>query len=98
MAIDGKWTITIKGPTGPMATTLELATVNGILVGTQSGQGESSEITNAVFDGSNISWVNHTTKPMKLKVEFSGVVNATEMSGKVKAGFMGNFPFSGTKA
>jgi hypothetical protein len=41
--------------------------------------------------------VNHTTKPMKLKVEFAGVVDGTQMSGKVKTGLMGSFPFTGAK-
>jgi hypothetical protein len=41
--------------------------------------------------------VNNTTKPMKLKVEFTGEVNGDQMSGKVKTGFMGTFPFTGTK-
>jgi hypothetical protein len=34
---------------------------------------------------------------MKMKVEFTGTINGTEMTGKCKAGFMGSFPFTGTK-
>jgi hypothetical protein len=97
MSIEGTWKITIKGPTGPMATILVLSTTDGNLTGTQSGQGETSTITDAKFDGKNVSWVNHTTKPMKLKVEFAGVVDGTQMSGKVKTGLMGSFPFTGAK-
>ena len=42
--------------------------------------------------------VNQVTKPMKIKVEFKGEVNGAEMSGKAKAGFMGSYPFTATKA
>jgi hypothetical protein len=97
MSIDGNWKITIKGPTGPMSTKLVLSTADGTLSGTQSGQGETSTIVDAKFDGKTIYWVNNTTKPMKLKVEFTGEVNGDQMSGKVKTGFMGTFPFTGTK-
>jgi cytochrome P450 len=96
--LHGKWMVTIKSPTGPMATVLELEHRNGTLSGTQSGQGSSSPIINAKFDGRNISWVNQVTKPMKLKVEFSGTVDAGTMSGKAKAGLMGSYPFTAVKA
>jgi cytochrome P450 len=96
--IDGTWTVTIKGPTGPMATTLELSLANGTLSGVQSGQGMSSPILDAKFAGGKISWINQITKPMKLKVEFSGAVEGNTMTGKAKAGFMGSFPFTATKA
>jgi hypothetical protein len=97
MSVEGKWIVTIKGPTGPMATTLTLEQVDGALAGTQAGQGMSSPITGAKLEGSTLSWINNVTKPMKLKLEFSGVVDGPKIDGKVKVGFMGSFPFSGVK-
>jgi hypothetical protein len=96
-SLEGIWTVTIKGPTGPQATQLKLETVNGVLVGTQSGQGSSSPISDAKIEGNKIYWINHVTTPMKLKLEFTGTISGKEMSGKVKAGFMGSYPFTGVK-
>ncbi len=94
---DGVWKVTVKGPTGPQVTVLTLATVDGVLTGTQSGQGQTSAITDAKLDGNNVYWVNHITSPMKMKVEFSGVIDEKGMQGKVKAGFAGTYPFSGVR-
>jgi hypothetical protein len=95
--VEGSWRITIKGPTGPQETTLVLAARDGTFVGEQSGQGVTSPITDVVVNGNELSWVNHVTKPIKMKVQFMGVVDGTSISGKVKAGFFGSFPFVGTK-
>jgi cytochrome P450 len=95
--VAGQWTITIKSPTGPMATTLILDRKEGTLVGSQSGEGATSPIDNAKFEKGQIFWTNQITKPMKLKLEFSGVVEGNTMTGKVKTGFMGSFSFSGMK-
>ena len=35
---------------------------------------------------------------MKMTLTFTGTVDGDTMSGKVKAGFMGKFPFSGVKS
>ncbi len=97
VSVDGNWTITVKGPTGAESTTLVLESVGGKLTGTQSGRGMSSQILDAKVDNGKIFWINQITKPMKMKLEFSGVVEGGTMSGKVKAGFMGSFPFTGVK-
>jgi cytochrome P450 len=97
VSLEGKWLLTIKSPTGPMATTLMLERVGDVLTGTQSGQGMTSPISDVRLEGSNISWINEVTKPMKLKLAFSGVLEGNTLSGKVKAGFMGSYPFTGVK-
>ncbi len=95
--LDGSWTITVKGPTGAESTKLVLRSNGGKLSGTQSGRGMTADILDAKIDNGKIFWVNQITKPMKMKVEFSGTVDGTTMSGKAKAGFMGSFPFTGVK-
>ncbi|HSW11884.1 MAG TPA: cytochrome P450 [Solimonas sp.] len=97
-SVDGSWTVTVKGPTGAESTTLVLENVGGKLSGTQSGRGMSSQILDGKFENGKIFWVNQITKPMKMKIEFSGTVEGNSMTGKAKAGFMGSFPFTGTKA
>lgn len=98
VSLDGDWNVTVKSPTGPMATVLSLQYVDGRLTGAQSGQGTTTPISDVQVDGNQITWINHITKPMKMKLTFSGTISGGEMSGKVKAGFMGSFPFTGSKA
>ena len=97
MSVAGKWKVTIKSPTGPQNTVLELKEEGGKITGAQSGQGSTTEIADATWDGSKLFWVNHITKPMKMKVEFTATVDGDNMSGKAKAGFMGSFPFTGVR-
>ncbi len=93
MSVLGTWNLIVKGPTGPMASVLTLEEVDGVLGGTQSGQGNTSQLTAAKLDGGSISWINRVNKPMQMKLEFSGTVEGNVMTGKVKAGFMGSYPF-----
>jgi cytochrome P450 len=95
--LEGRWTVVVKGPTGPQSSVLALERVDGVLTGSQSGQGETSPVLDIQVEGNKIRWVNQVTKPMKLKVEFAGVIEGRQISGKVKAGFMGSYPFTGTK-
>ena len=97
MPLEGKWTVVVKGPTGPQSSTLVLERVDGKLGGTQTGQGQTSPLLDLKVEGNKIRWINQVTKPMKLKVEFSGEINGGQISGKCKAGFMGSYPFTGVK-
>lgn len=90
----GKWSVTVKGPTGPMVTIMDLEFVNGALTGTQGADDAVSSVENVVYKEGKISWNNQVTKPMKLKTTFNGEVDGDAMSGKVKAGFMGSFNFT----
>ncbi len=96
-SIDGEWEVTIKGPTGPMASSLLLETVDGALQGSQSGEGETNEIDEVTYEAGRILWINTIRKPMKLTLKFQGTVAGDTMSGKVKAGFMGSFPFTAVR-
>jgi hypothetical protein len=97
VSMEGKWQITVKGPTGPQVTELVVERVNGQLTGTQTGGGVSSPILDAVFEGNNLRWANQVTKPIKLTVKFDGVIEGNTIKGKCKAGMMGSYPFSGMK-
>jgi hypothetical protein len=94
MSVDGTWKVTIKGPMGPMVTTLVVKSEGNAFTGTQSGQGQSAAVADGKVTEEQISWSNQITTPMKMKLEYSGVLADKEISGKVKAGFMGSFPFT----
>ncbi|HET8880644.1 MAG TPA: cytochrome P450 [Solimonas sp.] len=96
--LEGTWNVVVKGPTGPQPAVLTLQKNGGGYSGEQTGMGSTSPIADFKRDGNQISWINHTTKPMKLKVEFKGEISGNVISGKAKAGFMGSYPFTATKA
>lgn len=95
--LEGTWRVTLEGPTGAIDTVLLLERKDGALTGTQTGQGATSPILDAKFENGEITWINQVTKPMKLKVTFTGKLDGATMSGKAKAGFMGSFPFTAVK-
>ena len=97
--VDGSWSVTIHGPTGPQATTLDLITVNGVLTGTQSAMGQLEEATSLAYDSKTgeISWINKLKKPLPITLKFQGTVESNSISGKVNAAIMGSFPFTAVK-
>ena len=98
ITLEGKWALKMKGPAGPVAGTTIFQSINGALSGTQSfGPAMTNPITEVKVDGDTIIWVSHIDKPMKMKLEFTGQRNGGEMSGKVKAGFVGTYSFTGRK-
>jgi hypothetical protein len=98
-SIEGTWSVTIHGPTGPQETSLELKSVDGVLGGTQSSLGQVEAINEITYDSSSgdIYWLNKIKKPLPLSLKFQGSVEGNTMSGKVTAGIMGSFSFTGKK-
>ena len=98
MAIDGKWEITINSPMGAQKATLDVKAEGSTLTGTQTAMQGTQPLTNGKVDGNNLSWSAAITSPMPMTLEFSGTVDGDKISGNVKAGAFGSFPFSGTRA
>lgn len=95
MAIDGKWEITINSPMGAQKATLDLKAEGAALSGTQTAMQGTQALANGKIDGNNIAWSASITSPMPMTLEFSGMVDGDKLSGSVKAGAFGSFPFSG---
>ncbi len=94
----GNWTVTVNGPTGTMVTNMDITYGNGELSGSQGAVGDPAmPMQEIVLNGSQLSWKNQFTKPVKIKTEFSATVTGDTMSGEVKAGFMGKYPFTAIK-
>lgn len=91
----GKYEIVVQSPMGAQPSTLEL---NADGTGTQAAQGRSQPITDGKIDGNNVSWKNSITTPFPMTLEFAGTVDGDKISGNVKAGSFGSFPFSGTRS
>ncbi|MCP5411769.1 MAG: hypothetical protein H6924_06495 [Alphaproteobacteria bacterium] len=97
MAADGKWEIVINSPMGAQKATLDLATSGDSLTGTQSAAQGSGPLENGKVDGDSLSWSAKITSPMPLTLDFTGTVEGDKMSGQVKAGAFGSFPFTGNR-
>lgn len=97
MAVDGKWEIVINSPMGAQKATLDLATSGGTLTGTQQAAQGSGPLENGKVDGNTVSWSAKISSPMPLTLDFTGAVDGDKLSGSVKAGSFGSFPFSGSR-
>jgi len=98
VSIDGKWNAVVKSPMGDQKSELTFKAEGAVLTGTASAQGQSQAIKNGKIDGANISWSIDITTPMPMTLDFSGTYAGDTMSGSVKAGAFGSFPWSGTRA
>jgi hypothetical protein len=45
----------------------------------------------------NLSWSAKITNPLPLTLDFAGTVEGDKLSGSVKAGSFGSFPFTGSR-
>jgi hypothetical protein len=97
MAVDGKWEIVINSPMGAQKATLDLATNGTALTGTQQAAQGSGPLENGKVDGDTVSWSAKISSPMPLTLDFNGTVEGDKLSGSVKAGAFGSFPFSGNR-
>ena len=98
MSVDGTWNVVVKSPMGDQPSTLTLAADGATLTGTASAQGNTNPIANGKVDGDTVSWSNSITTPFPMTLEFCGKVDGDSLSGSVKAGSFGSFPFAGTRA
>ena len=97
MAVDGKWEIVINSPLGAQKASLDIATDGNSLTGTQTAAQGSGPLENGKVDGNTVSWSAKITTPMPLTLDFTGTVDGDKLSGSVKAGSFGSFPFTGNR-
>jgi hypothetical protein len=98
MAVDGKWEITINSPLGAQKAVLDLATDGSSLTGSQTAQQGSGPLENGKVDGNALTWSARISSPMPMTLEFAGTVDGDKLSGSVKAGSFGSFPFTGSRS
>lgn len=98
MAIDGKWTLTIKTPMGEQTGTLTLKQEGDALTGEMSGASGTTAIENGKVEGDKLSWHAKVTNPMPLTLEFEGQEDGGNLAGNVKLGAFGTSTFTGVPA
>ena len=97
MVADGKWEIVINSPMGAVKATLDLKTDGATLTGAQAAQQGSGSLENGKVDGDNVSWSAKISSPMPMTLDFNGAVAGDILSGTVKAGSFGSFPYTGSR-
>lgn len=95
MAIDGTYNITMKTPMGDRNAEVTLKEDGGNLTGTMSGDGQTTDISNAKIEDGRYKWDVAVTVPMPITLSFD--VDET-CNGSVKLGMFGTAPVSATKA
>jgi hypothetical protein len=98
MAIDGKWEITINSPLGAQKATLDLVSNGASLTGSQQAAQGSGPVENGKVDGNTVTWSAKISSPMPMTLDFTGTVDGDKLSGSVKAGSFGSFPFTGSRS
>ena len=98
MSVDGTWNTTMSTPMGERKATLAVKSAGNALTGTFTGEQGSAEIADGKVDGNKVSWKVSIQNPMPLTLEFTGTVDGNAMKGEMGVGFMGSFPFTGTRA
>lgn len=98
MSVDGSWNMTMSTPMGERKASITLKSDGNTLTGVQSGEQGSAEIVDGKVDGNKVSWKVSIVQPMPLTLEFTGAVEGDTMKGEMGVGFMGSFPFTGTRA
>ena len=98
MAVDGKWDIVINSPLGAQKASLDFKTDGSSLSGTQQAAQGSGPLENGKVDGNTLTWSAKISNPMPLTLDFTGTVDGDKLSGSVKAGAFGSFPFPGSRS
>lgn len=97
MSIDGTWELTANTPMGAQKSTVTLKADGATVTGEQTGAQGAGALSDGVVDGNKVSWKTSVNVPIPLTLAFSGEVDGDAISGHVKAGSFGSFPFTGNR-
>jgi hypothetical protein len=82
----GTWQITIATPFGKQEVEYLFATANDVLTGHATQGSDTTALIDLVLEGSRLTWTQHVTRPMKLKLQFDVTLEADTLNGTAKAG------------
>ena len=95
--VAGEWMVTFQSPRGPLDFTMYVLQDGRRLTGRLSNENGEFPLRGSV-DGPNftITWSFPDTGG-PVEITFTGTVDGDKLSGSVKAGSFGSFPFTGTR-
>jgi hypothetical protein len=94
--VQGKWQVTIKTPMGDKSGVLDLVVEGNTLTGSLSDGEHYVAISEGKLQGNKLSWSARITKPMRMNIKFSAIVEADRISGAARH-LLGTAAFSGTR-
>src|SRR5258708_27745631 len=98
MSVDGTWDLTMQTPMGERTSSATFASAGGTLTGTQTAEGNTTDIADGTVNGDSVGWKVSITNPMPLTLEFTGTVSGDDMSGDMNISRFGSWPFAAKPA
>lgn len=99
--LDGIWDVTVKTPIGRVEVEYVFEQTDGGLIGTANGSGESVPVSALTVrreaDGEHVEWHQRVTRPMRLNLVFSVIVDGDTLSGHSRAGRLPRSVVTGTR-
>ena len=98
MSVDGTWKLVMQTPIGERKSTLTLKQAGPGLTGRLAGEeGNATDIYDGQASDAGLGFKAAIKNPMPLTLEFTGKVSGDSISGDMGLGFMGSFPFTGSR-
>ena len=97
MSVAGTYECVTKTPMGDQKSEVTINVDGDTFTGSNVGAMGSMELENGKVDGNNVTWSAKISSPMPLTLDFTGTVEGDKLSGSVKAGSFGSFPFTGNR-
>ncbi len=96
--IDGDWHCTVDTPMGEQQVLLTLVTDGTDLSGRADTVFGVQHFDGGTVVGVELTWHVSVTQPLPVELDFSATIAGNTISGIVKAGMLGEQPFTGTRA
>jgi hypothetical protein len=95
--VDGTWNVTLLTPVGTQEVIYKFVTEGQQLRGTATQDQDVTELIDPTLNGTQLSWTQHVTKPMRLKLVFNVDLDGNQMTGTAKANFLPPVSVRGTQ-
>jgi hypothetical protein len=96
--LDGKWNCTVASPVGDQSFVLTVRREGDGFTGSAEGAIGGKAITDGMVEGDTLRWTMHVSKPVPVTLACTATIDGDMLSGSVKAGFLGSYPITGTRA
>ncbi len=98
MSVDGTYNIEIDSPMGKQESKLTFKTTGNKLSGTMESPFGTTNFSDGTVKDDGVSWSMEISSPVgNMKLDCKGKVTASDISGEVKAGDFGTYPFKGKR-
>jgi hypothetical protein len=86
VSVVGSWRLTITTPLGKQEVEYLFSTENDALIGQATQGSDTTALIDIALKGSRLTWTQHVTRPMKLKLQFDMTLEGDTLTGTAKAG------------